>query len=109
MPLRFASRTRLLLSSASLAASLLLGGCETGSLRDIGVPLSDESPISDRVRAALEDSPETMNSNILVKSLGEGRVRLSGLVNTPALGHTAELIARSVPGVAGVVNTLMVR
>jgi len=110
MPFRFVSRTRLpFLPSALLVSSLLLGGCETGSLGDVGVPLSDESPLSDRVRAALEASPRTMHSGILVKSLGEGRVRLSGQVDTPALVHTAEQIAGAVPGVAGVVNTLYLR
>jgi len=86
-----------------------LAGCQTGSLSEAFVPLSDASPLSNDVRAALRASPETMHSNILVKSVGEGRVRLSGALNSESLVNTAEQIARQVPGVTGVINTLQIR
>jgi len=99
----------LVVAMAIGAGTGTLAGCETGSLADVGVTLSDESPLADDVRAALRASSETLNANILVKALDGGKVRLSGLMNNEALIHTAEQIARDVPGVTGVVNTLQVR
>jgi len=98
---------------AGLALGLLLGalagGCETGSLSSLGPALTDQSPLSNEVRIALQDAPETANLGILVKTLDSGRIRLSGSVPNDATRNRAEQVAASVPGVQGVVNTLQLR
>lgn len=92
-----------------LALGVMSGGCETGTLSSLGPALTDQSPLSNDVRIALQEAPETANLGILVKTLDSGRVRLSGSVPNDGVRNRAEQVAAAVPGVLGVVNTLQLR
>ena len=89
-----------LLALIPLVASACAGFPEGGGNR------GDDSELAQAVATALDANPITRPLSIEVSSLGEGRVRLLGFVDTETQKHTAEQVASEVEGVAFVFNTL---
>ena len=81
---------------ASACAGLPQGGGNRG----------DDSELAQAVASALDANPITSGLSVEVSSLGEGRVRLLGFVDTDTQKYTAEQVASEVEGVAFVFNTL---
>lgn len=88
-----------------LFAALLLGGCRTNESPEGQV---DDFKITAQVKTKLaSDLTLTSVTNISVNSTN-GVVTLSGQVNSEDLKARAEAVAKSVPRVVRVVNTLQV-
>jgi len=96
-----------------LGLALVVGGCgfDGGPIitDDIGTVVDDSAVLSLRVKSALRDNPQTAVSNILVTSVSEDSVKLSGFVLNKAIVDEAERVAGQVDGVRFVVNSLVVR
>ena len=112
------NRTKTALLIGLIPLSTMLGGCQlTGEpiFKDsnenfnFGGQVNDDATLSNRVRQALRNSPETAILRIEVSTLSEDSVKLSGFVSNDAISHEAERIAGQVSGVRYVVNSLFVR
>lgn len=94
----------------TLGLALLAGGCQFdgGPLitEDIGTTVDDSLELSVKVKLALRRAPQTAVSNIMVTTVSDDSVKLSGFVTDEATVHEAERIASQVPGVRFVVNSL---
>ena len=97
------------LAALAVAAALLVGACESVPLADLTPALEDDSALASAVDAALRENPSLIGASILVKSVGEDKVRLSGRVDTESQRHEAVRTARRVAGVRSVIDTLFVR
>ena len=100
-------------SALMVGCALVLGGCgfDGGPLitEDIGTTVDDTAELSVKVKQALRSWPQTAILNIMVTTVSEDSVKLSGYVNDDATLHEAERVAGQVPGVRFVVNALNVR
>lgn len=95
-----------------ISCALLVGGCGFDGrpliTEDIGTTVDDSTELSVRVKQALKNSPQTAVNNIMVTTVSEDSVKLSGYVSDEATVHEAERVAGMVPGVRFVVNALNV-
>ena len=66
-------------------------------------------PCPRRFARRWDERPETKVQRIYVKTLEPGVVRLSGTVGADVVRQFAESIARDVPGVTNVVNTIFIQ
>jgi hyperosmotically inducible periplasmic protein len=73
---------------------------------EVGAADSD-AVVTQRVRSALADNPETDTAQIKV-STADGVVQLAGFVNSETQRHAAEDTASSVPGVRNVENDIQI-
>lgn len=99
------------LVAALVTAGLLaapLAGCAGDSRNQSTGEYIDDTAISTKVRAQLIDDKELNLFQIDVRT-DNGIVQLSGTVNTAAAKAKATRVARSVSGVKGVRNNLMVQ
>lgn len=99
------------LVAALVTAGLLaapLAGCAGDSRNQSTGEYIDDTAISTKVRAQLIDDKELNLFEIDVRT-DNGIVQLSGTVNTAAAKNKASRVARSVSGVKGVRNNLMVQ
>ena len=103
---------RLPVASLMVSCALLVGGCGFDGrpliTEDLGTTVDDSAELSVRVKQALKRSPQTATSNIMVTTVSEDSVKLSGYVTDDAAIHEAERVAGQVPGVRFVVNSLNV-
>lgn len=99
-------------SALMVGCALVLGGCgfDGGPLitQDIGTTVEDSAELSIRVKQALKRAPQTAVNSIMVTTVSEDSVKLSGYVTDDATIHEAERVAGQVPGVRFVVNSLAV-
>ena len=109
MSMRTVPARRACLALLSVGVLALVSGCETLEVPAIGPTLSDDAPLSQAVRDALDAAPETTNERISVKTLNAGVVRLSGNVDQDITRTFAAQTAERVPGVQRVVNTIFIR
>ncbi len=72
-----------------------------------GIAMISDATISNAVKTALVTDPRVGSMDITVHSY-RGCVQLLGDVTSPGQVDAAEAIARSVPGVKGVINNLRV-
>ncbi len=96
-----------------MSLALVIGGCGFDGQPIITEPLittvDDSADLSLAVKRALKKSPQTSIYNILVTTVNEDTVKLSGLVQDDATLYEAERVAGRVPGVRIVLNSLAVR
>ena len=111
-------RSEIVIFVAAVPLALTLSSCQlngepvfkdTEHSFNVGGPVNDDAPLSDRVREALRNSPETAILRIQVSQLSEDSVKLSGYVDNDATMHEAERIAGGVDGVRFVVNAINIR
>ncbi len=104
---------KLPVASLLVSCALLVGGCGFDGrpliTEDIGTTVDDSTELSVKVKQALKRSPQTAVNNIMVTTVSEDSVKLSGLVSNEATSHEAERVAGQVPGVRFVVNALNVQ
>lgn len=99
------------LAMALVVAGLLaapVAGCAGSSTSQSTGEYIDDTAISTKVRAQLIDDRE-LNLFKIDVTTDDGIVQLSGTVNTAAAKAKATQVARSVSGVKGVRNNLMIR
>jgi len=89
-----------------MVAAVSLVGCETNRYVSNNQAVSD-STVTANVKKALVEDPVTRASNISVNTI-DGRVELSGFVNTDHELHEAVNDASNVPGVQSVKDELRV-
>ena len=103
---------KLQVSAVMVGCALVLGSCGFDGrpliTEDIGTTVDDNAELSVRVKQALKRAPQTAVSNIMVTSVSEDSVKLSGYVTDEATVYEAERVAGQVPGVRFVVNSLTV-
>lgn len=75
---------------------------------NFGGATNDSAPLSERVRQALRNNPETATLRIQISEVSEDSVKLSGFVNNDAISHQIERVAGEVEGVRFVVNSLFI-
>jgi osmotically-inducible protein OsmY len=89
-----------------LAASLI--GCASSPKHESTGQYIDNSVITSKVKAALLNEPNLKSMQINVETY-KGVVQLSGFVDSEASAKKAGEVARSVEGVEGVKNDLIVK
>lgn len=90
-----------------LVLAILTACAPAGTQRGTGEYL-DDTAITARVKTALATDPDVKAVNVQVETF-RGTVQLSGFVESPERAARAAQLARDVPGVKEVRNSLMVR
>jgi hyperosmotically inducible protein len=102
-------RDRVTLLSAVIAATVLsMSGCAPIQGRETAGQYVDDATVSTKVRAELLRNQSLKGFDIHVETM-QDVVQLSGFVDSPDQRAQAEQIARSVSGVRGVRNDIVVR
>jgi hyperosmotically inducible protein len=96
------------LSAAIAATVLLMSGCAPIQGRESAGEYVDDATVSTKVRAELLRNQSLKGFDIHVETM-QDVVQLSGFVDSPTQRAQAEQIARSVSGVRGVRNDIVVR
>ena len=105
---------RLPVSSLVISLALVIGGCTSG----FGQPVitepflttvDDTNDLSLAVKRALKKNSQTSIYNILVTTVNEDTIKLSGIVQDDATRFEAERVAGRVDGVRIVLNSLTTR
>jgi hypothetical protein len=96
------------LSAAIAATVLLMSGCAPIQGRESAGEYVDDATVSTKVRAELLRNQSLKGFDIHVETM-QDVVQLSGFVDSPTQKAQAEQIARSVSGVRGVRNDIVVR
>lgn len=91
-----------------LGAAALLAGCAATPTRESTGEYIDDSAITTKVKSALLGAKDVEGTAIKVETF-RGVVQLSGFVRTGAERERAAEIARSVKGVKGVTNDVIVK
>ncbi|MBX2835813.1 MAG: BON domain-containing protein [Gammaproteobacteria bacterium] len=93
----------------SVCAVAGLSACQGFTPPRFGQRGGDTNPLSNEVRQALRNHPDTSGILIDVFTTGEGNIRLIGTVNTDLEYYAAETVASGVAGVIFVHNNIVVR
>ena len=102
-------RDRATVLSAAIAATvLMMSGCAPMQGRESTGQYVDDATVSTKVRAELLRNQSLKGFDIHVETM-QDMVQLSGFVDSPDQKTQAEQIARSVSGVRGVRNDIVVR
>lgn len=102
-------RDRATVLSAAIAATvLMMSGCAPMQGRESAGQYVDDATVSTKVRAELLRNQALKGFDIHVETM-QDVVQLSGFVDSPDQKVQAEQIARSVSGVRGVRNDIVVR
>jgi hyperosmotically inducible periplasmic protein len=96
------------LSAAVAATMLMMSGCAPMQGRESAGEYVDDATVSTKVRAELLRNQALKGFDIHVETM-QDVVQLSGFVDSPEQKAQAEQIARSVSGVRGVRNNIVVR
>jgi hyperosmotically inducible periplasmic protein len=96
------------LSAAIAATVLMMSGCAPMQGRESAGQYVDDATVSTKVRAELLRNQALKGFDIHVETM-QDVVQLSGFVDSPEQKAQAEQIARSVSGVRGVRNDIVVR
>jgi osmotically-inducible protein OsmY len=98
-----------LLFSSVLGGVAVLSGCAVSSGQETTGQYVDDATVTTKVKSALaSDGGMTLANQVGVET-GQGIVQLSGFVPSSADRARAEAIARTVNGVRGVKNSLVVQ
>ncbi len=98
----------LLLASLTLSGTGILAGCAaTPTSRSTG-QVADDAAITTRVKTALAKDEGLRNAMDVNVTTYQGNVQLSGFVNSPEVADRAVSIARAVPGVQRVTNSMQI-
>jgi hypothetical protein len=108
---------KIALAAGVLPLAVLVSGCQFDGqpvFKDddhsfnFGGSTNDSAPLSERVRQALRNNPETAIVRVQVSQISEDSVKLSGFVDNDAISHQLERVAGQVEGVRFVVNSLFI-
>jgi hyperosmotically inducible periplasmic protein len=95
-------------AAVSVAALLALAACAPIEGRETAGQYVDDATISSKIRAELVKDQALKAFDIHVETL-QGVVQLSGFVGSPTQKAEAENIVRSVRGVRGIQDNIIVR
>ncbi|HEX9446920.1 MAG TPA: BON domain-containing protein [Dongiaceae bacterium] len=101
--------TAILLLSSALGGAAVLSGCAVSSGQETAGQYVDDATITTKVKSALASDGGVTLANQVGVETGQGVVQLSGFVPSISDRARAENIARSVEGVRGVKNDLVVQ
>ncbi len=90
------------------ALAFALSACEVVQGRETTGQFIDDTAITTKVKAKLIDDPQVKATQVSVETM-KGVVQLSGFVENGQMIGRAEQLTRSVDGVRGVKNDLIVR
>ena len=93
---------------ATIAVAALLGGCAVAREQQTVGQYVDDTTITSQVKAKFADDGAVAATAISVETM-KGLVQLSGFAKSWAERDRAEVLARSVKGVTGVRNDIIVR
>lgn len=93
---------------ATIAIAGLLAGCAVSRQQETVGQYIDDTTITTQVKARFADDATVAATSIRVETL-RGQVQLSGFAKSVTERERAEVLARSVKGVAGVRNDIVVR
>lgn len=93
---------------APLAIGMLATGCAGNKYHESTGDYIDDSATTVRVRHALDEDPTYKYNDVHVSTF-KGTVQLSGYVASPEVKTRAQQIARETPGVANVIDSIVVR
>jgi osmotically-inducible protein OsmY len=96
------------LSAVALATTLALTGCSVFSGQSSTGQYVDDATITTRVKSRLANDPKASATRISVETLN-GVVQLSGFATSAQEKQEAVEIARGVPDVKGVRDSIIVR
>jgi osmotically-inducible protein OsmY len=102
---RISFRMKLILAGVVLA---VLSACAPTATHQGTGEYIDDAVISSRVKAAFAASPEVKATEVQVETF-KGTVQLSGFVESPESAAKAAQLAREVPGVRQVQNSMVVK
>ncbi|MFT4714819.1 MAG: osmotically-inducible protein OsmY [Granulosicoccus sp.] len=111
------TRIKMALAVGIMPLVMLASGCqftgeplfqESEHSFNFGGATNDSALLSERVRQALRNNPETAIVRIQISELSEDSVKLSGFVDNDAISHQIERVAGQVEGVRFVVNSLFI-
>lgn len=90
------------------ALALVVSGCAVIEGQETTGQYIDDATITTKVKAQMVDDPQVKATQVSVETM-KGIVQLSGFVPSQQVAQRAGQIARSVDGVRGVKNDLIVR
>lgn len=93
---------------ASIAIAGLLAGCAVSRQQETVGQYVDDATITTQVKAKFADDTTVAATSIRVETL-KGQVQLSGFAKSATERERAEVLARTVKGVASVRNDIIVR
>ncbi len=93
---------------ATIAIASLLAGCAVSRQQETVGQYVDDATITTHVKAKFADDSTVAATSIRVETL-KGQVQLSGFAKSAEEKSRAEILARSVKGVASVRNDIVVR
>lgn len=93
---------------ATIVIPAFLAGCAVARDQQTVGQYVDDTTITTQVKAKFADDPTVAATSIGVETL-KGQVQLSGFAKSWQEKERAEVLARSVKGVAGVRNDIIVR
>jgi osmotically-inducible protein OsmY len=93
---------------ATIAIAGLLAGCAVSRQQETVGQYVDDATITTQVKAKFADDTTVAATSIRVETL-KGHVQLSGFAKSATERERAEVLARTVKGVAGVRNDIIVR
>jgi len=93
---------------ATIAIAGLLAGCAVSRQQETVGQYIDDTTITTQVKARFADDATVAATSIRVETL-RGQVQLSGFAKSVTERERAEVLARSVKGVTGVRNDIVVR
>lgn len=87
---------------------LALSGCASTTTRESTGEYVDDTMITAKLKAALFRDPQVSGFQVNVETF-KGQVQIAGFVDSAAQKLKAEQIARSLPGVKAVTNSIVVK
>lgn len=107
MTTTLSNRTAMLALAVFIGATTLVGCAATSTTEGTGGYV-DDTVITTKVKAAVFNDPSLKSAEINVETF-KGRVQLSGFVKDAADISRAAAVARAVPGVTSVTNSLRLK
>ena len=107
MTTTLSNRTAMLALAVFIGATTLVGCAATSTTEGTGGYV-DDTVITTKVKAAVFNDPSLKSAEINVETF-KGRVQLSGFVKDGADISRAAAVARAVPGVTSVTNSLRLK
>lgn len=93
-------------ATLALAPLAFTTGCAVTQGRETSGAYAKDTEITARIKADLYKDKDVKGTQVQVHTLN-GVVQLSGFIDSPSAKERAEQIARSVPGVVDVQNSLL--
>lgn len=98
----------LVFSLMFIASTSFISGCTSTAARESTSEYVNDTLITSKLKSALFRDPQVSGFQVNIETF-KGQVQLAGFVDSAAQKLKAEQIARSLPGVKAVTNSIVVK